>query len=121
MNLTWRDGVATTIVAVIGVVSYAVFNHFSWVFLSDYRWASLTVLLLGFATCVIVGAGIEPSTNRWTITATTLGILAIVAALAGIIFPSAVAFAALVIDVGLLWLLTTVHHAQHSFARTMHA
>jgi hypothetical protein len=121
MSLSWKDVVATFIVAGVAVIAYAILNDFNWTFLSSYRWGSLLVLFLGFATCIVVGSGVEPSKSSWTITASVLGVIAILAATIGIILDSRYAFIILVIDILVLWFLATIHHMVSTVAAGTHA
>ena len=110
MALTWKDGVATVLVGAAAVITYATLNNFNWVGLDSWRIATVSLLALGLGTCIVVGSGVVPEKNNWTILAGVLGVLAFVFALIGIISGTKLAFVSLAILIGALWLLSTTHH-----------
>ncbi len=110
MLITWKDALATTMVGTSGIIVYAKVKGFSWPLLGSWRSAALVLLIIGLATCIIVGSGLTPVKNGWTTSATVLGVTAFIFAIAGIIFNSKLAFLGLAADIFALWLLTTIHH-----------
>lgn len=110
MKLAWRDAVGTLLVSGAAVLTYAVVNDFDWPLLSSVRISTLLLVLLGFASCIVIGSGESPAKNNWTIAATAIGILAMIIALFGIIFGSQWAFLSLFACILGLWILTSFHH-----------
>ena len=110
MSLTWKDAVATVLVGAAVILTYAKVKGFDWPLLSSWRMGTLALLVIGLGTCIIVGAGVVPTKDSWTITATVLGGTAAALAILGLIMDSKVVFMALAADIVALWLLATVHH-----------
>ena len=124
MGLSWRDGIATTLVAAGVAVTGSLVNSWAWPLIGDARAAVVAVFILGFAACV---AGGGPA---WMFSAIREGrmrgpsevwspFFIVAAALGASAF--ALMFADLFInDVSLLtwatvalvavWLVTTIHH-----------
>ena len=110
MSLSWKDAVATLVVGAAAVVTYARVKEFDWPLLTSWRMGSLVLLVLGLGTCIVVGSGVVPTKDGWTITATTLGVAAFIFGIIGMAINSKLAFLALAAGIIALWLLTTLHH-----------
>jgi hypothetical protein len=110
MTLTRKDLLATLMSALV-VLTYAA-THEGWgvpLVGDSRRWATAAILLLGIGTC---GMGSKVTGPTMTLFA-LLGSLA--AALAGVSFwtASLTPLSLLVVDIVLLWALSTVRHAWH--------
>ncbi|HSX33293.1 MAG TPA: hypothetical protein VLF91_03080 [Candidatus Saccharimonadales bacterium] len=110
MNITWKDGIATLLVGAAGLVVYAKEKGFKWPLLGNWRLASLALLAIGFATCIIVGWGVVPDKNGWTTAASIVGGLAFLAGLLGIVTNKELFFLSLAGSIIVLWALATIHH-----------
>ncbi len=110
MSLSWRDAIATIIIAGVGVLTYAKLSGVNVPLLGNWRLSTLALLLLGFATCVIVGWDVTPSQNAWTAIASTLGVFGLLVGVAGLIFESKFLFVSLAVDITALWVVATLHH-----------
>lgn len=110
MTLTWKDAVATVLVGVAAVITYASLQHFDWALLGSWRVGSLVLLVLGLGTCIASSTGDDPTKNYWTLTASVIGVLALLVGLLGIITGSKLAFIALFGAIIGLWALTSLHH-----------
>ena len=118
MMLTWKDAVATLFMAAI-VSAYMTFLNGTTLWLiSSARGTSAAVLALGIVGgCALSGAGDlytgtqTRSTRAYAAIATTLGIIALAAAVAGLISGSKFALAVLVCATVALWLASTIRHA----------
>jgi len=110
MTLSWKDAAATVLTGFTETVAYARLRHYKWPLLHNWRTASLVVLLLGFAICIVAGWGIVLHKNTWTTTATVLGSIAGLAGILGIIFNNKVCFIVLAGAILVLWLLATIDH-----------
>ncbi len=115
MRLTWRDAVATVLVA--GVVAlYAAFVAGHGVApVAGPRALAGGALLLGLTACA-VGARVDPDRaagSGWAgyVLASVLGAVALVAALLTMLTGSAITLGVLVATTGMLWLYATVRHA----------
>ncbi len=110
MSLSWKDAVATVLVGAAAIVTYARVKGFDWPLLNSWRLGTLVLLVLGLGTCIMVGSGVTPTKDGWTIAATILGVLAFGLALVGLVAGSKIAFLLLAADIVALWLLSTIHH-----------
>lgn len=116
MQLTWRDGAATILAALVVAVLLAVTQAWSWPLLGDYRSGVVALATLGFAMCAVglqvpEGAAAESFKRAPMILASVLGAGALVLVIAGLILANEALFAALAIVLLALWLLTTADHA----------
>src|SRR5690349_5858428 len=105
MSLSWRDGVATLLMAAVAAVAFIKIKGYEWPLINSWRVGSLALLLIGIGTCIVVGSGVVPAKDAWTTVAMVFGIIAFVAALVGIIFGSKIAFFALAADLIVLWMV----------------
>ncbi len=110
MGITWRDGIATVLVGASGVITYARVKGFSWPLLGSWRLASAVLLVIGFATCIVIGSGVTPVKSAWTIMGGTLGVAAFIVGLLAIITNKELFFLSLAGLVVSLWMLATIHH-----------
>jgi hypothetical protein len=118
MRLTWKDAVATLFMGAIVIVYAAFLNGTSAWLISSARGTTATVLVLGWiGGCALGGladayTGTKSRSLRvFTAIATTLGVVALVAAVVGLITASTVALAVLVAATIALWLISTIRHA----------
>lgn len=125
MGLSWRDGIATILVAASAAVTGSVVYGWNWPLIGDARAGVVAVFILGFSACVVGGGpawmfgamregrmrGPGPIWSPFFVIAAGLGALAF-----------ALMFADLFInDVSLLvwstaavvgiWIVSTIHHA----------
>ena len=136
MALSWRDAIATPLVAAATAVTVAVVNGWNWLYIGDARAGIVAVFSLGFAACVVGGGpawmfagarrtgmwGTQTTSGQETMgsggiwspfffLAAGLGALAFVLMFIGVIVNSIgllVWSTALVVAI---WLVTTIHHA----------
>jgi hypothetical protein len=118
MGLTWKDGVTTLVMAAIVSAYVAFLNGTSLWLISSARGTTAAVLVLGIVGgCALSSAGdlykgTQPaSTQVFVSLATVAGIVALVAAVIGMITGSTVALAILVVATIALWLTATLRHA----------
>ena len=118
MRLTWKDAVATLFMVVI-VAAYVTFlNGTSLWLISSARGTACAVLVLGIVGgCALSSAADlytgsqSRSTQAFAALATLGGIIALAAAVVGMITGSIVALAILVAATIALWLIATMRHA----------
>ncbi len=117
MRLTWKDAVATLVVGGIVAMYVAFLNGTSVWLISSARGTTTAVLVLGFAGGCALGRLAEAYTGAKTRTAlaftqmaTDLGMVALAAAIVGLITGGAAALAVLVAATIALWLVATVRH-----------
>lgn len=110
MSLTWRDAIATLLVGVAVIITYARVKGLNWPLLSSWRMGIIVLLVLGLGTCIVVGSGGVPAKNSWTTISAGLGMLAFMLALVGLIINSRVMFLALAADIVVLWVISTLRH-----------
>jgi hypothetical protein len=126
MRLTWKDAVTTVVIAVI-VATYAAFlNGTSLWLISSARGTASVVLVLGIVGgCALSSAADlyngpqSRSTQAFAGLATLGGIIALAAAVIGMITGSTIALAILVAATIALWLIATMRHALPAPARPM--
>ena len=115
MGLTWRDAVSTLALVIILVV-YAAYNFGTSLLLISSAWATTAVVLvLGFGCAVTATADLyarpqPPSAGIVRRIATTIGIIALIAGLAGLVTGSAYPLKILVMATIVLWAPATVWH-----------
>lgn len=111
MTLTRRDLGATVLAALVVVVYLA--NLGDWWYLSDNRWAAVTMLAIGAISCPL-GARIDEIETGVTAPIVLLGALGITALVLGIVAIATAAqwaLLALTIVLLVLWAGTTIRHA----------
>ncbi len=118
MKLTWKDAVATLAVGGIVAIYVAFLTGTSAWLISSARGTTAAVLVLGLAGGCALGRLAEAYTGAKSSTAlaftkmeTDLGMVALAAAIAGLITGGTIALAILVIATIALWVVTTVGHA----------
>ena len=118
MRLTWKDAVATLFMVVI-VAAYVTFlNGTSLWLISSARGTACAVLVLGIVGGFALSSAADlytgsqsRSTQAFAALATLGGIIALAAAVVGMITGSIVALAILVAATIALWLIATMRHA----------
>lgn len=117
MRLTWKDAVATLAVGGIVAVYVAFLTGTGGWLISSARGTIAAVLVLGLAGGCALGGLAEAYTGAksgtalaFTQMAADLGMVALAAALAGLITGGAAALAVLVAATIALWLVATVRH-----------
>ncbi len=118
MKLTWKDAVATLAVGGIVAVYVAFLSGTSAWLISSARGATTAVLVLGLAGGCALGrlaesyAGAKsPTALGFAKMATDLGMVALAAAIAGLITGGTIALAILVMATIALWIVATIRHA----------
>jgi hypothetical protein len=128
MRASWKDGLATLLVFAAGLL------YILWVTDSAFgamttRAVSVVVFALGFAACMSDvsrmtlaygprSAGRPPT--AYLVTATLVGVVALVAALGAVIAGSAAMLVTLVVTTGLLWVMATTAHRRDLLVREHH-
>lgn len=117
MRLTWKDAVTTVFMGVIVAVYAAFLNGTSLWLISSARGTTAAVLVLGIVGgCALSAPGrvyqsAPPRSARaFQVIATTLGIVALTAAMLGLITGSTAALAVLVTATLSLWVVATMRH-----------
>jgi hypothetical protein len=130
MRLTWRDGLATVLVAAAAVL-YALWAAGSVMPGVSTRWMTVIAFALGMAACTanrrelgeVYGAtreGPRPS-GLYTALATVLGVVMLVAAIPAFVLASKVMLATLGATMVALWLIATGRHAVTGHDRQLRA
>lgn len=118
MRLTWKDGVATLLAALVAAVTVATLQGWGWPLLGGYRSAGLVVFALGVLMCAVCGSALRTADDMkdpYVRFASALGTVALLGLVGVLIWGTQAWFLALVIDIAVLWAMTTVRHA---FAHT---
>jgi hypothetical protein len=118
MRLTWKDAVTTLVVGGIVAIYVAYLNGTSAWLISTARGTTTAVLVLGLAGGCALGGLAEAYTGAksrtalaFTQMATDLGMVALAAAIVGLITGGTAALAVLVAATLALWLTATIRHA----------
>ena len=120
MRLTWKDGAGTLLVALVGVVMVATVQGWDWPLLGSYRSAGLVVFGLGLLACPLGGSALRTADDMkdpYVRFASALGVLALVALIGVLIWGTQAWFLALVLDIAVLWAVSTIRHALGHTAR----
>lgn len=110
MSLTWKDVMATALLLIALLITYALFMELNWPIIIDWRMGSLALLVLGLGSCIFVGSNTVPVKNNRVTVATILGILAVLLGLGGIILNNKWVFVALSVNIAALWALATMYY-----------
>jgi hypothetical protein len=111
MALSRKDIVATGLT--ILVVFTFIATHEAWgvpLIGTSHRWAAAAIALLGIATC---GQG-SPARGKGTMLVATLGVLALGLAVLAIVTGSLTPLSLLVVDIVVLWAISTARHTAHA-------
>ncbi len=110
MGLPRRDVIATALVAVAGVF-YGLWAAGVW---SSVRVTGLVVLVLGFvASASAVVPGFEQllrGSKSYLATTGAIGLVALLAGIQMLVTASGTGLTVMIIAMGVLWLIATVHH-----------
>jgi hypothetical protein len=119
MRLTWRDDLATLLVAAAGLVAFLWLRGAALTGMSP-RTIGAIVFALGFAACTsdkvgmanVYGAeGNRRAPMAYVALASLLGLAALVAGVLAVVTGSETVLVALVAAMAALWLMATVRHA----------
>ncbi len=114
MRLTWRDGVATLLLGVVVALGMAATRGWDWPLMGSYRSAGLVVFGVGMVMCPLGGSAQSTTSagkSPFITLATALGVIALVLLTAVLITGTQAWFVALVVDIAVLWAVTTFRHA----------
>ena len=114
MRLTWKDGAATLLVALVGILAVATVQAWGWPLLGSYRSAGLVVFGVGMLTCPLAGSAlrtVDDMKEPYVRFASALGVVALIALVGVLIWGTQAWFLALVIDIAVLWAIATIRHA----------
>jgi hypothetical protein len=109
MTLTGKDLVTTLLVMAAGGLYFAMAAGLKLPLISGYRGAILLLTIIGIAMCALSG-GTTPATGAWAIIAGTLGVVALVVIIYGLLTGAKIAFVLLTITIVVLWAVATVRH-----------
>ena len=125
MGLSWRDGIATILVAAGVAVTASLMNTWAWPLIGDARAGVVVVFILGFAACVVGGGpawimtamregrmrGPGEIWSPFFIIAAALGALAFALMFADLFINAVSLLIWATVTVVAIWLVTTIHHA----------
>jgi len=111
MTLTRKDAAATALTALVVLVFAATHEGWGVPLIGDsHRWAAGAISLLGMTTCSLG----SPAKGAGTKLLAALGMLALPLAVLALATGSLTWLSLLVVDIVLLWLLSTFRHARHA-------
>jgi small-conductance mechanosensitive channel len=125
MGLSWRDGIATILIAAGVAVTGSLVNAWAWPLIGDARAGVVAVFILGFAACVVGGgpawmfAAMREGRMRgpgeiWSpffVAAAALGALAFALMFADLFINDVSLLIWATVTVVAVWFVTTIHHA----------
>ena len=110
MTLTRKDAAATALTALCVLVFAATHEGWNvWLVGDSRRWAAGVILALGAGACALGSPGEDWATG----VAATLGILAAAFGVAALVTGSLTPLSFLVLDVVVLWAMSTLRHGLH--------
>jgi hypothetical protein len=110
MTLSRKDLAATGLTALVVATFFASHEGWNvWLVGDSHRWAAGVILVLGVMTC---GLG-SPGHGAATRLLAALGVLALVLAVVALATGSLTPLSLLVVDVVLLWAVSTLRHVGH--------
>ena len=127
MHVTWRDGVATTLGLLGGIVVLAVVQGWNWPVLDSYRAGVLALAAIGIPMCLVGAYPFWDSVafrqprlilrDPFLTIAAVLGFAAAIALVVGLVTGTELPFVSLAVLMGVLWLVATVRHAVEAVPR----
>ena len=115
MRLTWRDRLATFVVAAAALLYLVWFSFDDGASETDVRWITAIVLALGFvasASAVVPGfEGLIHGSRLYLAVSSLLGLGAFVAGIAALVTGNEVWLVLLVLATVVLWAMSTMRHA----------
>lgn len=114
MRLTWRDGVETLLLGFVIAFGMAATQGWGWPLTGSYRSAGLVVFGAGVAMCAFSGSAQSTTSaakSPFVALASGLGVIALALLVAVLITGTQGWFVALVVDIAVLWAVTTFRHA----------
>lgn len=110
MMLSRKDVGAAALTALVVATFFATHQGWNvWLVGDSHRWAAGVILLLGVLTCALGSPG-QGATTRLL---ATLGMLALVLGVLALATGSLTLLSLLVLDIVLLWALSTLRHVGH--------
>jgi len=118
MRLTWRDAVTTVLAAMVAVIYLTFAVGWAIPVVDDARGATLLIGLIGLSMCIVGGSGSTIAKgNIWIAPLGVLGGVSLMLVVGGLITGWDVAVPTLAAVIGLMWTISTVHHAVESRTR----
>ena len=115
MRLSWRDGLATVLGAVVVAVGLAVTRSWDWPMLGSYRAGILVLAVVGVAACAVGGMSYQakgPSfTGRFAAISRLLHLGIATVVVIGLIRPSRGAVIVMIGIIAAQWAVATLRHA----------
>lgn len=103
MRLTWRDGVTTLLLAVVGLVYYGFVTGTDLAVLNETRGALLIIGAAGLGMCIVGGGAGIVGRNTYTGFMSVLGVAAFGLVVIGVITALEWTVTWLAIDVAVMW------------------
>lgn len=103
MRLTWRDGVTTVGVILVGLIYWAYSTGTDVAVINDTRGALLAMGGVGLASCIIGGSSGYVGRNWYTGFMSVLGVGALALVVIGLITAASWTVTWLAIDIGVMW------------------
>lgn len=116
ITLTWRDAVATATTLVVTFISFAAVRGWNVPILRSYRLSTLAIGVIGLATCIVAGSSSQANglQGAYAITMASIGGLAFLLTIIGLISGSKVFLLATASAIVVLWVVATIRHISGS-------
>jgi hypothetical protein len=117
MGLSWRDSIATLLVAAAVAVTLSVVFNWNWPLIGDARAAVIALFVLSYPSCLVaqaparIAAAIRHGAawGPFLVNATVLGAVAFLLLIVGVITNSVMVLVSTAIVVVAIWALTIAH------------
>jgi len=122
MKMTYRDAITTVLAAMVVAITLAVTQGWAWPMLGSTRAGIVAVGILGVAMCSVGTRSEDMATkdafvhHPGMIVGSTLGAVALVLLIAGLIAGTEALLIVLAGDLVLLWAVATIRHAATGLA-----
>jgi hypothetical protein len=111
MPLTWKDGAATGLLALVALLFYAYLTGSTDIaIVSDTRGALLVIGALGLGMCIVSSSSAVLGRSPYTILQSVLGVSAVVVVVIGLITAWAWTVSALTLIIAVMWAATLIRH-----------
>ena len=104
MLLSWKDVITTFLAAGIAGLYFLTINN-----ATGYRGGILLLTLMGIAMCAFSG-GTSPPSGTFKVVFSSLGIIALIVSIYGLVTGAQIAFILLTATILALWAISTLRH-----------
>ena len=110
MNLGWKDLIGTIGTGIVAMIGYLNYKGLNITLISNNRWASAIMLVIGLVTCALSGRVDNGLTGTYMSIMGAMGFITMLLGILGIITGNRSVVLAMVLAIILLWIITTLKH-----------